>query len=410
MLKIVYLYGLILFLNTSAFSQWEQLGFNNNWIFDVAVKGDYIFAGGSNQLYRSLDDGINWDTITTFPTEYIDIIQPIDELLLVGQNRGYYPPYPPSPTTSIYKSTDNGLTWDSVYAAILGTTQFQSFNQIIFADSDELLIRSSDDGDTWAVETSFGYGIVALAGNDTALFASKYQDSLYRSFDSGSTWHSIENGLPNTTKWNIVARKDTIFIYAGLVYRSTDNGNTWEGANNGLPNGISLSGIFWEDKYLFAASFDNRIFMTTINNINWVDISDGLIVTGNANITDITKTEEYIFASANTGIWRRPLSQVVSIDDLDQKNLSESHVILKQNYPNPFNPITKIKYSIPLSENVQIKIYDILGNEIKTLLNDYKQAGPHETEFNASNLPSGVYFYRIISGNFLETKKMLLLR
>jgi hypothetical protein len=72
--------------------------------------------------------------------------------------------------------------------------------------------------------------------------------------------------------------------------------------------------------------------------------------------------------------------------------------------------VTKIKYSIPEDDFVALNIYDILGNELKTLLNDYKQAGTYETEFNASNLPSGVYFYRIISGNFLETRKMLLLK
>lgn len=83
---------------------------------------------------------------------------------------------------------------------------------------------------------------------------------------------------------------------------------------------------------------------------------------------------------------------------------------LSQNYPNPFNPITKIKFSIPKSNIVQIKIYDILGNEIRTLLNEYNQAGTYEIEFDASSLPSGVYFYRMISGNYTETKKMILLR
>ena len=408
MLKIIYLYGLILLINTSSFSQWEQIGFNNNWILDVAVKEDYIFAGGGNQFYRSLDDGTSWDTLITFNTQYIDIIQPIGEILLVGQSRGCFGTCPP--TTSIYKSTNNGLSWDSVYAAIYGTTKFQPFKNIIFADSDELLIHSSDDGDTWEIDTSFGFGIVALTGNDTALFASKYQDSLYRSFDSGLTWHSVENGLPNNTKWNIVAINDTIFINTGLVYRSTNNGDTWENVNYGLPNGVGLSGIYLEDKYLFAATYDNRIFMTTIYNMNWVDISSGLSITGNANITDITKTERYIFASGNTGIWRRPLSQVVSVDNLEPTNLLQSKFILGQNYPNPFNPFTKIKYSIPNADLIQIKVFDMLGNEIKTLLKEYKQPGTFEIEFNASNLPSGIYFYRIICDRFIETKKMLLLK
>lgn len=83
---------------------------------------------------------------------------------------------------------------------------------------------------------------------------------------------------------------------------------------------------------------------------------------------------------------------------------------LSQNYPNPFNPITKIKFSIPKSDIVQIKIYNILGKEVIKLINDYKPVGTYEVEFDARNLPSGVYFYRIISGSYSETKKMILLR
>jgi hypothetical protein len=83
---------------------------------------------------------------------------------------------------------------------------------------------------------------------------------------------------------------------------------------------------------------------------------------------------------------------------------------LEQCYPNPFNPSTKIKYSIPQSSSVVIKVFDILGKEIETLVNEEKPARSYEVEFNATNLPSGVYFYQLISGNFVETKKMILLK
>jgi len=83
---------------------------------------------------------------------------------------------------------------------------------------------------------------------------------------------------------------------------------------------------------------------------------------------------------------------------------------LYQNYPNPFNPVSKIRYSLPYSANVQIKVYDIYGSEIKTLVDEFKKEGIYETEFRASNLPSGIYFYKIISWNYSETKKMILLK
>ena len=78
---------------------------------------------------------------------------------------------------------------------------------------------------------------------------------------------------------------------------------------------------------------------------------------------------------------------------------------LFQNYPNPFNPVTQIKYTLPSAANVQIKVYNLLGNEIVTLVKEFKQAGNYEIEFDASNLLSGTYFYKIISGSFQTLKK-----
>ncbi|NNG26500.1 MAG: T9SS type A sorting domain-containing protein, partial [Ignavibacteriaceae bacterium] len=91
-------------------------------------------------------------------------------------------------------------------------------------------------------------------------------------------------------------------------------------------------------------------------------------------------------------------------------NSSNNNYILKQNYPNPFNPTTIISFSISNSEFTQLKVYNVLGNEVQTLINENKQAGNHQIEFSAENLSNGIYFYRLISGNFSETKKMILLK
>jgi hypothetical protein len=83
---------------------------------------------------------------------------------------------------------------------------------------------------------------------------------------------------------------------------------------------------------------------------------------------------------------------------------------LRQNYPNPFNPSTKIKYAIPHLSNVTIKVFDILGNEIENLVNEEKQSGTYEVEWNATGLPSGVYFYQLKSRDYIETKKLVLVK
>ncbi|UCH65509.1 MAG: T9SS type A sorting domain-containing protein [Ignavibacterium sp.] len=87
-----------------------------------------------------------------------------------------------------------------------------------------------------------------------------------------------------------------------------------------------------------------------------------------------------------------------------------SELSVGQNYPNPFNPLTKIKFSIPQKSNVIIKVFDILGNEIKTLVNAEKPTGTYEITWYAESLPSGIYFYRLQAGDYIETKKMVLLR
>ncbi|MEP0862682.1 MAG: T9SS type A sorting domain-containing protein [Ignavibacterium sp.] len=100
--------------------------------------------------------------------------------------------------------------------------------------------------------------------------------------------------------------------------------------------------------------------------------------------------------------------------EADRYSTTPETFLLEQNYPNPFNPTTKIRYSIPnvgfgLAQTV-LKVYDVLGNEVATLVNEEKPAGSYEVTFDASNLSSGIYFYKINAGSFSDTKKMILIK
>ncbi len=99
----------------------------------------------------------------------------------------------------------------------------------------------------------------------------------------------------------------------------------------------------------------------------------------------------------------------VSVENDNDSNLPADYS-LAQNYPNPFNPTTSIQYAVASLQFVSLKIYDVLGSEIATLVNEEKPAGNYDVEFNASSLPSGVYFYKLQAGSFVETKKMVLLK
>jgi len=107
------------------------------------------------------------------------------------------------------------------------------------------------------------------------------------------------------------------------------------------------------------------------------------------------------------------------VDDLAWSNATDveepgndlpNDFILSQNYPNPFNPITKISWQAPVGSHQTLKVYDMLGKEITTLVDDYREAGRYETDFDATSIPSGVYFYRLKAGFFTEVRKMILLR
>jgi hypothetical protein len=95
---------------------------------------------------------------------------------------------------------------------------------------------------------------------------------------------------------------------------------------------------------------------------------------------------------------------------VEDEEMSPDNFYLHQNYPNPFNPVTNIKYQIPELSFVMLKVYDVSGKEIATLVNEKKPAGSYTLEFDATRLPSGVYFYKIQAGNYTETKKMVMMK
>jgi beta-lactamase class A len=142
----------------------------------------------------------------------------------------------------------------------------------------------------------------------------------------------------------------------------------------------------------------------------WELVSYGLlskncqVITGDMNLL--------LVSPAYFGVWKLPLSKNNASTSFSkiENNTLPSEYKLQQNYPNPFNPVTRIDYDLPADVNVSIKIFDVAGREIKTLVNENQEAGYYTMEFNASNLASGVYFYRIIAGDFLEVKRMVLIK
>jgi len=118
----------------------------------------------------------------------------------------------------------------------------------------------------------------------------------------------------------------------------------------------------------------------------------------------------YLFAGGDsTGVLRRPLSEMITSVAQSSAGLP-AEFSLSQNYPNPFNPTTTIRYALPQRSQVTLTVFNTLGQPVSTLVSGTEEAGSYEVKFNGSNLASGVYFYRIQAGGFVQTRKLLLLK
>lgn len=229
-------------------------------------------------------------------------------------------------------------------------------------------------------------------------------------------FHETTNSSNDSTnvdpiKWTLLGRfitttgtiQETITICDSLLlpflpYIAFDGSNyfiTWTQFSNGSLMGrfFNTSGVpITEPSVIFGPS-DNKIPV------------GGVGFGGGYYLAIATKVDSTF---SDGDVYGRFIDPITGVEE--EKSKIPKTYVLYQNYPNPFNPRTKIKYSIPSSKNVEIKIFDVLGNEIINLVNEYKPAGTYEIEFDANNLSSGIYFYRIISGKYFETKKMLLMK
>lgn len=136
-----------------------------------------------------------------------------------------------------------------------------------------------------------------------------------------------------------------------------------------------------------------------------VDLFGGVVVN-----TQLIGTGQYTIPNPDVLQQLKLLVNYNNATDIKPENDLVSNFRLNQNYPNPFNPTTKITWQTSVSGWQSLKIYDVLGNEITTLVDEFKSAGSYEIEFDAAGLSSGIYFYRFIAGNFIDTKSMILIK
>jgi photosystem II stability/assembly factor-like uncharacterized protein len=384
------------------------------WMNDTLYSSRNPLYQSNGGVYRSIDGGINWDTLYSIS----DVISGGLRLFIHPTNHKIlYLIY-----GALYKSTNAGQSWNFILGSFgpLVRLGINPKNPNIMYVTKSIpygaVFKTTDEGNTWnnasnglPSEEYFQAGPIEVNSEhpDTVLLGTN--TGLYRSTTGGASWDTtIVKGF--ITGINIhpslpqIAFASTLYGFTTFI---TENfGNNWYSSNDS--SGAS--------KFIFNAIYDSIIYSntnlkSTDRGNNWVKI-DSLYNSWTDLGIDNKKNATLYGVSYTYGLFQyTDILATVYNETYMEKGKSIN------NFPNPFNSTTTIRFGIMGKGNVKLSVHNILGEEIKVLLNEEKEAGYHSIDFNASDLPSGVYFYRIQvypaasgTGNFIDTKKMILLR
>jgi photosystem II stability/assembly factor-like uncharacterized protein len=427
-------------------------------IFCFAEKDSLLLVGTVAGVFRSTDKGVTWGALN----DGLDA-SAVSPLSASGRNvfavggGGYY----------ITHSPDNGATWvpwvdtvhyhfaslasndsilvtqtdyptDGGYAPVLrynaadghrdsigmrppyaiAVNDAYIFTGGLYGFSEAGVGRCSVDSSNW---TFFREGlnsplsIYTLGTEGSTIWAGRSQMGISRSTDNGVHWSGVNNGFDTTTVVTAFAfNGSTVFAGTGTppnsnfslrgsVFRTTDGGAHWNTVNNDLTD-TSIVALALHGTTILAGTDSGGVFVSTNNGQSWRPFNDGL---PRLDVSSLVMNDAYIYAGVPGGLWRRPLSETVTSLPA---NRAPGRYALEQNYPNPFNPTTTIRYELPHEGRVTLKVYSVLGQEVMTLVNNEQPAGRYVVELNGQTLATGVYFYRLQAGDFVQTRKVILVK
>jgi photosystem II stability/assembly factor-like uncharacterized protein len=402
-------------------------------------------------VYRTTNGGTTWDSVFFQAGGFMDVIW------MFSATNGIMIGDPVGGRWTIFKTSNGGATWDStgMFLAQNGTEAgwnnsiYVSGNNVYFGTSNSRVYYSSNMGASWTAQpmtltNSFGIWF----NSPTRGIVGGSTQGLVSTTNGGTNWNAMTS-LATGTIYSVIGYSNIWYYTRGTrIFGSTDDGATWDtvytaastiqcltkarngdvawavrssggitkGTNIGLPVELtsftaSVSNGQVLLNWVTATEINNRVFEVERKSANGQYNTIGY-VDGHG-----TTTEEQSYSYVDRvepGIYTYRLKQIDYDGRFEYSDGIEVEVValleysLDQNYPNPFNPTTNIKYSVANAGNVKLLIYNILGQQIKELVNGYKEAGKYEINFNASELPSGAYFYKLETAGFNETKKMLL--
>jgi Secretion system C-terminal sorting domain len=413
-LKIFLLIALMILTHAKAHAQITNL--SNYEISGLWANGSNVIAGAYGSqfanaviLFLSTDNGSTWGGIDTILVNNVSINPPvilIPTVTFFGDSENIYVGIGDCITGGVYVSTNQGESWSQRDTGFVQNVEsFTSIGATIFAGTNQGVFSSSDQGKSWsAANTGMTSPVNSVASIGTNLLAGTNEGGIFRSSNNGASWSAADSGLIEITIYSITTIGTYLFAgpRLGGCYVSKDSGLSWSGDTGFTYYPVDL--LYAKDPDLFAGS-NSGIFVSSDKGITWKDISGGASL---GWIFAFAIGDSNLVAGTVNGVWLYPLSQLTAVRSSPANIPSEC--VLRQNYPNPFNPTTVITYQLPITALVTLKVYDELGRLVRTLVEEFQTAGAHSVTFNASNLSSGVYFYRLSVGSFVNTRKMILIK
>ena len=435
-LKFIFVLSLLLLnVPTDAQEGWQkQLRVSSFGLEDIQFidENHGTIVGRNGTIVKTTDGGEIWNAQSSGTTSVLFCVCYIDTNIgtIVGE------------LGTILRTTNGGENWinqsiaDSIGLTAVYFSDENTGTAVGYSGFNPLIVRTTDGGENWNIQYQSG-GTGAFPGlhgvyfkNSTDGIAVGNYGTVLTTLDGGQNWVYHFLGIYYFLKGLYFLDSNNGWAVGhytasnGLLLKTTDMGISWHIQILGTPgNPGPLNDVYFSDVNFGTAIGQGRTLRTTNGGGNWntlltgtIDIFTGVYFTDTNNGWMIDNYG-WLYHTTNGG---------VSYIENEVNNPIEFQ--LSQNYPNPFNPSTKIKYSIPsvaLRQAqsdiiVTLKVYDLLGREIATLVNEEKPAGEYEVNFDATNLTggisakggyaSGVYFYQLRAGDFTETKKMVLLR
>ena len=413
MKKILFI--LILFISSSLHSQtWTQtLNGTSIWSLAQDLSGR-VYAGSlgsGSRIFRTSNGGSNWDTLVAANGQTVFSIA-IDSLNNI---------FAANSTAGLLRSTNGGINFITLPVSTFGGSGLQAVacgkNGYVYAGTNGAgIYRSTDFGATFSPSGLASMQVVTLLtdkNNAAIVYAGTTQtnNGLYRSTDYGVTFSSNLDpgknifGIAKLTSSTLLAISTTA---PGPVDRSTDGGLTWSTSASGfIARGIDAA----TGAFAFIAG-NGGIFMSNNSGSNFSNF--GITASSNAVIYNSSSSRVLagVTGSSNGGVW-----WITFVPTRINSISSEvpSSFKLDQNFPNPFNPATNIRFELPDQGtgpdlSVHLVVYDGLGKEVETLVNENMSAGVYEINWNADKYAGGVYFYKLSAGNYSQMRKMVLLK